>query len=263
MVDVSKRRRRPKGTPDGGEFARENKAEAARDLAADPFTAAGSETWFDVCADHDEWLERRRMTPGCSDARAVLMEGHVSPPLDVEPGSFLESVLTFGHEWEPRIAAEYARREGFEQVADDTPIGELKPGQLTRHELGMIERDGIVHASLDAVQRERDGSVTIVEIKTGGRASFDRLKPEQAEGYLAQADVERLVAGADRARIVYAQRPYRFDTMNAGELESAVLGSMDTIEVDAERMRPVRLADGSSLADLDLGRLEEACRRAL
>lgn len=223
-----------------------------------PDTDGGSAEYV-LCESLDDWRERRRLTPGCSDMKRLLLDGRRPEPFEPEPGSYTARIFEFGHKWEPRVASEYARRQGLRERPEDTPIGDLRPGEITRHNLALYELDGKVHASLDAVQRNLDGTVTVVEIKTGARKSPETMRPDQWDGYLAQATVERLVTGADSARIVYAQRPYHFDEMGDEETARVTLGGLSVVDVDDEAIRHVRLHDGSLLSDLDVPRLERAC----
>lgn len=221
----------------------------------------GGEASYVLCDSLEDWRERREQTPGCSDMKRMLIEGRPPSSFDPEPGSYMDKIFNFGHEWEPRIASEYAKRNGFRERPEDTPIEDLKPGELTRHNLAMYEVDGKVHASLDAVQRNMDGTVTVVEIKTGGKDSFEDLQSGQRKGYATQATVERLVTGADSARIVYAQRPAGFDGMKPEQIEPVTLGSMEVVDVDRSLTDDVRLRDGTCLSDLDMSGLEDACER--
>lgn len=214
-----------------------------------------------LCDSLEDWKERRHLTPGCSDMKRLLLDGVRPEPFEPEPGSFTAKIFDFGHKWEPRVAGEYARREGLRERPEDTPIEDLKPGEITRHNLAMYELDGKVHASLDAVQRNPDGTVTVVEIKTGARRSPETMRPDQWDGYLAQATVEKLVTGADSARIVYAQRPYRFDEMSDEETAGITLNTLSVVDVDDKAIGRVKLHDGSRLSDLDAARLERECDR--
>lgn len=200
-----------------------------------------------------EWQERRQDTPGCSDMGRILLQGKPpSEPFEVEPGSHLDNVLNFGHQWEPRIVSQYAKEHGLRERAEDTPIEDLNPGEITRYNLAVYDLQGKAHASLDAVQRNHDGTVTIVEVKTGGYGRFDRLPRGRRSGYYAQAKSEQTITGASSVKILYAHRPYEFESMSDREIAEDTLNSIEEIPMDGTRTDNVTMWNGRSLSDLDL-----------
>lgn len=182
--------------------------------------------------------------------RAVLLEGRRQPPLQVDDR--LRRIFQFGHDWEPRLLDEYARREGLEMVEDETPIEELRPGQMTKHDLAMYTAGNVAHVSLDGVQRNWDGTVTTVEVKTGRADHVDGLLDGRfGAGYVAQAQVERLITGASGTRILYGPRPDGFESMGVEETAATTLGHMQVRDITGTDLDRVRLHDGTPLADLD------------
>lgn len=237
---------------------------------------------FHVSSDLKAWNEERKATPGASDMRSWLLDKTIPPAHDgvqtdesrrstVHPdGSpktrdevFMDSVLQFGHDYEPVILDDYAERAGL-TVADgvDKPISELVPGEVAWHNESFYTAGGAIHASLDGVQRNTDGTVTTVEVKTGGAKDFGSLKPERRDAYVAQARIEQLITGADSCLIVYAHRPRGFMQMNKWAIRNTMRKETVDVPVTDEMLEGVKLYDGSSLADLTLERLVEEGKKA-
>ena len=237
---------------------------------------------FHLSTDLKAWNEERKATPGASDMRSWLLDKTIPPVHDgvqtdesrrstVHPdGSpktkdevFMDSVLQFGHDYEPVILDDYAERAGL-TVADgvDKPISELAPGEVAWHNESFYTAGGVIHASLDGVQRNPDGTVTTVEVKTGGAKDFDSLKPERRDAYVAQARIEQLITGADSCLIVYAHRPRGFMKMDKWAIRNTLKKETVDVPVTDEMLERVKLYDGSSLADLTLERLVEEGKKA-
>lgn len=237
---------------------------------------------FHVSSDLKAWNEERKSTPGASDMRSWLLDKTIPPVHDgvqtdesrrstVHPdGSpktkdevFMDSVLQFGHDYEPVILDDYAERAGL-TVADglDKPISELAPGEAAWHNESFYTAGGAIHASLDGVQRNADGTVTTVEVKTGAAKDFDSLKPERRAAYIAQARIEQLIAGADSCLIVYAHRPRGFMQMNKWAIRNVMKKETVDVPVTDEMLEGVKMYDGTSLKDLTLSRLVEEGRKA-
>ena len=264
---------------DGGHDRPASSAEAGGQAGEPSPDAAVS---FHVSTDLEAWNEERKATPGASDMRSWLLDKTIPPVHDgvqtdesrrstVHPdGSpktrdevFMDSVLQFGHDYEPVILDDYAERAGL-TVADgvDKPISELAPGEVAWHNESFYTAGGVIHASLDGVQRNPDGTVTTVEVKTGGAKDFGSLKPERRDAYVAQARIEQLITGADSCLIVYAHRPRGFMQMNKYAIRNTMRKETQDVPVTGEMLENVKLYDGSSLADLTLERLVEEGKKA-
>ena len=77
--------------------------------------------------------------------------------------------------------------------------------------------DGKVHASLDAAANIR-GVITILEIKTSSATRFEFVSQQLQLRYQAQAEMEALISGADKYRIVFAHRPNGWQDMSADDI---------------------------------------------
>lgn len=237
---------------------------------------------FHVSSDLKAWNEERKSTPGASDMRSWLLDKTIPPVHDgvqtdesrrsvVHPDGtpktkdevFMDSVLQFGHDYEPVILDDYAERTGLTVVDGvDKPISELEPGEAAWHNESFYTAGGVIHASLDGVQRNADGTVTTVEVKTGGAKDFDSLKPERRDAYVAQARIEQLITGANSCMIVYAHRPRGFMKMNKYAIRNTMKKETQDVPVTDEMLEGIKTYDGTSLKDLTLSRLVEEGRKA-
>ena len=228
---------------------------AMRAIQSRPVTARvmRSGATFVLCSDLEEWHADRARTPGATDIafpsrllswRPNAADRFSSEMLMDKSGrpTFLSRIFEFGHEYEPMILSSWAGSQGLHPAGKDVPVDDLKPGEYSWNDdsyyvQGGEDGTGGVHASLDGVARLQDGSVIVIEVKTGGRADLDALKTEQRRGYIRQAVAEKMIVSADRAIIVYARRPHGFILDPPETTREQTLASVTIVDVDAERIR--------------------------
>lgn len=174
----------------------------------------------------NEWLQARKTTIGASSlAHFIATRQLPSPPPDVPP---VRSALQFGSIWEPMLVKLYADHLQLTIVDKNTPVDELKNGQLAWYD-NSFYTDGRLHVSLDAAYRDHEGLLHTVEAKTGSRPSYAFLSTEQRNQYEAQAQIEARMMGTEQAEIIYAQRPPSWETLDAEYITGRIRKTLDIV----------------------------------
>lgn len=181
---------------------------------------------YRIFEDRETWLEAREETIGASSLAHFIATGQLpSPPPDIPA---VQSALQFGSIWEPMLVKLYAEHLQLTVVGKNTPVNELKNGQLAWYD-NSFYTNGRLHVSLDAAYRDHDGIVHTVEVKTGSKPSYAFLVTEQRRQYSAQAQIEARMMGTERAEIIYAQRPPSWKTMNAEYITERIKETLDIV----------------------------------
>ena len=181
---------------------------------------------YRIFEDRETWLEAREETIGASSLAHFIATGQLSsPPPDIPA---VQSALQFGSIWEPMIVKLYAEHLQLTVVGKNTPVNELKNGQLAWYD-NSFNTNGRLNVSLDAAYRDHDGIVHTVEVKTGSKPSYAFLATEQRRQYSAQAQIEARMMGTERAEIIYAQRPPSWETMNAEYITERIKETLDIV----------------------------------
>lgn len=181
---------------------------------------------YRIFEDRETWLEAREDTIGASNLAHFIATGQFpTPPPDVPA---VQSALQFGSIWEPMLVKLYAEHLQLTVVGKNTPVNELKNGQLAWYD-NSFYTNGRLHVSLDAAYRDHDGIVHTVEVKTGSKPSYAFLNTEQRRQYSAQAQIEARMMGTERAEIIYAQRPPSWETMNAEYITERIKETLDIV----------------------------------
>lgn len=181
---------------------------------------------YKVFQDRETWLEAREETIGASSLAHFIATGQLpSPPPDVPA---VQSALQFGSIWEPMVVKLYAEHLQVSIAAKNTPVEELKNGQLAWYD-NSFYTDGRLHVSLDAAYRNHGGSLHTVEVKTGSKPSYTFLTAEQRKQYSAQAQIEARMMDTDCAEIIYAQRPPSWETLDAEYITKRIKETLDIV----------------------------------
>lgn len=183
---------------------------------------------YKVFQDRETWLEARKETIGASSLAHFIATGQLpSPPPDVPA---VQSALRFGSIWEPMVVKLYAEHLQVPIAAKNTPVEELKNGQLAWYD-NSFYTDGRLHVSLDAAYRDHEGMLHTVEVKTGSKPSYTFLTTEQHKQYSAQAQIEARMMGTECAEIIYAQRPPSWERMSPGYITKQIKKTLDIVIV--------------------------------
>lgn len=181
---------------------------------------------YRIFEDRKTWLEARKETIGASSLAHFIATGQLpTPPPDVPA---VQSALQFGSIWEPMLVKLYAEHLQLAVVGKNTPVNELKNGQLAWYD-NSFYTDGRLHVSLDAAYRDHDWIVHTVEVKTGSKPSYAFLSAEQRKQYSAQAQIEARMMDTEHAEIIYAQRPPSWETMNAEYITERIKETLDIV----------------------------------
>ena len=183
---------------------------------------------YHVYDTREQWLEARKNTVGASSLAHFIATGQLpSPPPDVPA---VQSAIQFGSIWEPMLVKLYAEHLQLDIVSKNTPVGQLKNGQLAWYD-NSFYTDGRLHVSLDAAYRDYGGIIHTVEVKTGSKPSYTFLTTEQRKQYSAQAQIEARMMDTEYAEIIYAQRPPSWETMNAEYITERIKETLDIVVV--------------------------------
>lgn len=181
---------------------------------------------YKVFQDRETWLKAREETIGASSLAHFIATGQLpSPPPDVPA---VQSALQFGSIWEPMLVKLYAKRLQLSIAAKNTPVEELKNGQLAWYD-NSFYTDGRLHVSLDAAYRDHGGMLHTVEVKTGSKPSYTFLTSEQHSQYSAQAQIEARMMDTDCAEIIYAQRPPSWETLSPDYITQQIKKTLDIV----------------------------------
>lgn len=183
---------------------------------------------YRVFQDRETWLKAREETIGASSLAHFIATGQLpSPPPDVPA---VQSALQFGSIWEPMLVQLYAEHLQLAIARKNTPVDELKNGQLAWYD-NSFYTDGRLHVSLDAAYRDHGGLLHTVEVKTGSKPSYAFLSTEQRNQYAAQAQIEARMMDTDYAEIIYAQRPPSWETLDADHITEQIKKTLDIVIV--------------------------------
>lgn len=183
---------------------------------------------YKVFKDRETWLEAREETIGASSLAHFITTGQLpSPPPDIPA---VQSALLFGSIWEPMLVKLYAERLQLAVAAKNTPVEELRNGQLAWYD-NSFYTDGRLHVSLDAAYRDHGSLLHTVEVKTGSKPSYAFLSSEQRNQYAAQAQIEARMMDTDYAEIIYAQRPPSWETLNPDRITKRIKETLDIVTV--------------------------------
>lgn len=181
---------------------------------------------YKVFQDRETWLEARKETIGASSLAHFIATGQLpSPPPDVPA---VQSALRFGSIWEPMVVKLYAEHLQVSIAAKNTPVEELKNGQLAWYD-NSFYTDGRLHVSLDAAYRDHGGMLHTVEVKTGSKPSYTFLTAEQHKQYSAQAQIEARMMDTECAEIIYAQRPPSWEMMSSDYITQQIKKTLDIV----------------------------------
>lgn len=181
---------------------------------------------YRIFEDRETWLEARKETIGASSLAHFIATGQLpTPPPDIPA---VQSALQFGSIWEPMLVQLYARHLQLAVVGKNTPVNELKNGQLAWYD-NSFYTDRRLHVSLDAAYRDHDGIVHTVEAKTGSKPSYAFLSAEQRKQYSAQAQIEARMMDTEHAEIIYAQRPPSWETLNPEYITERIKETLDIV----------------------------------
>lgn len=183
---------------------------------------------YRVFQDRETWLKAREETIGASSLAHFIATGQLpSPPPDVPA---VQSALRFGSIWEPMLVKLYAEHLQLSIAAKNTPVEELKNGQLAWYD-NSFYTDGRLHVSLDAAYRDHGGLLHTVEVKTGSKPSYTFLTTEQHKQYSAQAQIEARMMDTECAEIIYAQRPPSWETLSTDYITKQIKKTLDIVIV--------------------------------
>lgn len=183
---------------------------------------------YKVFQDRDTWLKAREETIGASSLAHFIATGQLpSTPPDVPA---VQSALKFGSIWEPMLVKLYADHLDLAIVSKNTPVDNLKNGQLAWYD-NSFYTDGRLHVSLDAAYRDYGGILHTVEVKTGSKPSYAFLATEQRNQYAAQAQIEARMMDTEYAEIIYAQRPPSWETLSADYITERIRETLDIVIV--------------------------------
>lgn len=183
---------------------------------------------YKVFQDRETWLKAREETIGASSLAHFIATGQLpSTPPDVPA---VQSALRFGSIWEPMLVQLYAEHLQLSIAAKNTPVEELKNGQLAWYD-NSFYTDGRLHVSLDAAYRDHGGMLHTVEVKTGSKPSYAFLTSEQRSQYSAQAQIEACMMNTGYAEIIYAQRPPSWETLSADSITKRIKETLNIVTV--------------------------------
>lgn len=183
---------------------------------------------YRVFQDRKTWLKAREETIGASSLAHFIATGQLpSPPPDVPA---VQSALQFGSIWEPMLVKLYAEHLQLSIAAKNTPVEELKNGQLAWYD-NSFYTDGRLHVSLDAAYRDHGGMLHTVEVKTGSKPSYAFLTSEQRSQYSAQAQIEACMMNTGYAEIIYAQRPPSWETLSTDSITKRIKETLNIVTV--------------------------------
>lgn len=183
---------------------------------------------YRVFQDRETWLKAREETIGASSLAHFIATGQLPSPPPAIPT--VQSALQFGSIWEPMLVKLYAEHLQLAIAAKNTPVEELKNGQLAWYD-NSFYTDGRLHVSLDAAYRDHGGLLHTVEVKTGSKPSYAFLTPEQRSQYSAQAQIEACMMNTGHAEIIYAQRPPSWETLRADSITKQIKKTLDIVIV--------------------------------
>lgn len=183
---------------------------------------------YKVFQDRETWLEAREETIGASSLAHFIATGQLPSPPPAIPT--VQSALRFGSIWEPMLVQLYAEHLQLSIAAKNTPVEELKNGQLAWYD-NSFYTDGRLHVSLDAAYRDHGGMLHTVEVKTGSKPSYAFLTSEQRSQYSAQAQIEACMMNTGYAEIIYAQRPPSWETLSADSITKRIKETLNIVTV--------------------------------
>lgn len=181
---------------------------------------------YKVFQDRETWLKAREETIGASSLAHFIATGQLPSPPPAIPT--VQSALQFGSIWEPMLVQLHAEHLELAIAAKNTPVEELKNGQLAWYD-NSFYTDGRLHVSLDAAYRDHGGMLHTVEVKTGSKPSYAFLTSEQRSQYSAQAQIEARMMDTDCAEIIYAQRPPSWETLDAEYITKRIKETLDIV----------------------------------
>lgn len=181
---------------------------------------------YRVFQDRETWLKAREETIGASSLAHFIATGQLPSPPPAIPT--VQSALRFGSIWEPMLVQLYAECLELAIAAKNTPVEELKNGQLAWYD-NSFYTDGRLHVSLDAAYRDHGGVLHTVEVKTGSKPSYAFLTSEQRSQYSAQAQIEACMMNTGHAEIIYAQRPLSWETLSADSITKRIKETLDIV----------------------------------
>lgn len=186
---------------------------------------------FKTFNSRDEWLEGRKDSIGASSLAEFVANNKLPQDLSTVHSQALDEALAFGSLWEKKVAQLFARKNGLALARKNTPVEELKPGELTWHDDSFYQASQpdkpTLHVSLDAAYRDKNGDLVTVEIKTGSATRYSFVSASMRHRYETQAMIEATITGAKKAIIVYCQRPSSWVSMRPLDIEAALEASMD------------------------------------
>lgn len=183
---------------------------------------------YRVFQDRETWLKAREETIGASSLAHFIATGQLPSPPPAIPT--VQSALRFGSIWEPMLVKLYAEHLEFAIAAKNTPVEELKNGQLAWYD-NSFYTDGRLHVSLDAAYRDHGGILHTVEVKTGSKPSYAFLTSEQRSQYSAQAQIEACMLNTGYAEIIYAQRPPSWETLSTDSITKRIKETLNIVTV--------------------------------
>ena len=208
---------------------------------------------FKTFASREAWLDARVNNIGASTLADYKITGEHAKPLPAGIPA-LESALTFGSDWEPYVAQLAAQRLGLAFAPKNTPIEQLHDNEMAWHDDSFYTvLDGKVHASLDAAANIK-GVATILEIKTSSATRFEFVSQQLQLRYQAQAEMEALISGADKYRIVFAHRPNGWQDMSADDIsrqlaDTLLIGEPQDVTITMDDLKALYDDYMSTLAD--------------
>ena len=184
---------------------------------------------YTVYPSKDEWLAARDKTPGASTLGRWHAYHELTPPPDNE---HVRNALTFGSLWEPYIAKQWALVNGYKTCPPNTHWDDIPNGALAWYDDSILADDQLgCHVSFDAIVRDGSGNLITVEIKTGSAPSFPFVDARMRDAYTVQANVERIMAGANECVIVYAQRPRDWMSLTPAYIEQWINSHLHVVDV--------------------------------
>jgi hypothetical protein len=208
---------------------------------------------FKTFPNREAWLDARVDNIGASTLANYKITGEHAKQLPTGIPA-LESALTFGSDWEPYVAQLAAQRLGLTFAPKNTEIDRLHNNEMSWHDDSFYTvLDGKVHASLDAAANIK-GVTTILEIKTSSATRFEFVSQQLQLRYQAQAEMEALISGADKYRIVFAHRPNGWQDMSADDISRQLA---DTLLIGEPQDVTMTMNDMKSLYDDYMATLED------
>ena len=208
---------------------------------------------FRTFPSREAWLDARVNNIGASTLADYKITGEHAKQLPTGIPA-LESALTFGSDWEPFVAQLAAQRLGLTFAPKNTPIERLDDGQMSWHDDSFYTvLDGKVHASLDAAANIK-GVATILEIKTSSATRFEFVSQQLQLRYRAQAEMEALISGAVKYRIVFAHRPNGWQDMSSDDISRQLA---ETLQIGEPNDVTMTMDDLKALYDDYISTLED------